>query len=30
LRFGLPPDEDGWRRLEAGLAEVMAGVVSRA
>ena len=30
LRFGLPPDEDGWRRLEAGLADVTAGVASRA
>jgi cobalamin biosynthetic protein CobC len=30
LRFGLPPDEDGWRRLQAGLADVTAGVASRA
>ncbi len=30
LRFGLPVDEAGWRRLEAGLAEVVAGATSRA
>jgi cobalamin biosynthetic protein CobC len=30
LRFGLPPDEAGWNRLECALSEVVAGETSRA